>query len=136
MSRPLARRALLLASLGSILTLAACGADDGTSDFGAFDGEDTVVVGPNGEARFSPSTLRVLIGTTVTFRFASAGHNVVSGAGCSADGVFCSPDDTDCANAPTSAGGTYTRTFRARGTYRYFSAPACAQGMTGTIIVE
>jgi plastocyanin len=127
-----------LASLVSVLALAACG-DDGYGGDGDGDGDGpyTVVVGPNGAMRFEPSTLTVPAGTTVTFRFASGGHNVVSGSSCTPDGSFCSPDDTGCTSAPTLTGGiTYARTFTVAGTFPYFCEPHCAQGMTGTIVVQ
>jgi plastocyanin len=133
-SRP---RHALLAPLVA-LSLAACGGDDyGGDDGGGDDAPNTVTVGPGGGTSFSPATLTVPVGTTVTFRFASGGHNVVSGDDCTADGAFCSPGDTSCASAPTSgSGATYTHTFTAAGTFPYFCAPHCVQGMTGTIVVQ
>jgi plastocyanin len=97
----------------------------------------TVSVGPGGGFSFDPVTVNIRVGETVRWRFASAGHNVVSGSGGNANGMFCSPDDTGCANAPLGApGSTYEHTFSEPGTYPYFCTPHFAFGMTGRVIVE
>jgi plastocyanin len=134
MTRSRPRRALLASFVA--LSLAACGGDDDGDDGGG-NAPNTVTVGPGGGTSFSPATLTVPVGTTVTFRFASSGHNVVSGDDCTADGAFCSPGDTSCASAPTSPSGTtYTHRFDSAGTFPYFCTPHCVQGMVGTIVVQ
>jgi plastocyanin len=61
----------------------------------------------------------------------------VSGGGGNADGRFCSPSDTGCANAPlSSAGKTYEHTFAQPGTFPYFCSVHVSFGMTGTIKVQ
>ena len=53
-----------------------------------------------------------------------------------ADGKFCAPSDTDCANAPQGVvGELYVHRFDVAGTYPYFCAPHAIMGMTGTVIV-
>jgi plastocyanin len=141
MTRSRPRHALLASLVVSAFALAACGGGDGYGgggdDGGGNDDPYTVTVGPGGGTSFSPATLTVPVGTTVTFRFSSGGHNVVSGDACTADGVFCSSDDTGCDSAPTNASGTtYMHTFTEAGTFPYFCAPHCVQGMTGTIVVQ
>jgi plastocyanin len=110
----------------------------------------TVAVGQNGMPRFvtpgaaagEENQVTIMAGATVTWRFATSGYNVVSGggtpdAGCVADGVFCSPNDQNCAGAvpPQAAGSFYQRTFQDAGAYPYFSQPGCLQGMTGVVQV-
>ena len=96
----------------------------------------TVVVGSGG-FRFNPSSLTIHAGDTVEWTWASSTHNVVSGSGCSANGEFCSPNDTDCARAPLSGNGTkYRHTFTTEGTFPYFCSLHCGSGMVGTITVE
>lgn len=96
-----------------------------------------VVVGPHGALTFSPADLSVHVGETVQWVWASGGHNVVGGDNCTADGQFCSPNDTSCDTAPTSPPGTtYTHTFTAAGTYPYFCSVHCGLGMVGTVTVQ
>lgn len=123
--------ALLLCSVAI-----ACGGSNNASNGPVTGGDEpnTIHVVSN---QFEPSTLTVAAGTTVTFKFDNGGHNVVSGQGCTPDGQFCSPNDTNCMSAALSAAGvTYTHTFDAAGTYPYFCAPHCAIGMKGTITVQ
>lgn len=109
-------------------------ADDGAPDDGAPRTVD-VQVGAGGFS-FSPSTVNVRVGDTVKWTWVADGHNVVSGAGGTADGKFCSPDDTGCATAPTSlSGAVYSHTFTAAGTYGYFCKPHATFGMTGQVVV-
>lgn len=98
----------------------------------------TVVVGPNGMLVFSPATLSIHVGDTVQWTWASSGHSVNSGSSnCISDDRFCSPNDSNCAQAPSSnQGATYSHTFTAPGTYPYFCRPHCDLGMVGTITVE
>jgi plastocyanin len=98
----------------------------------------TVVVGPGGTLVFSPSALSIHVGDTVQWTWASSGHSVNSGSSnCVGDGRFCSPNDSNCAQAPLSnQGATYSHTFTAAGTYPYFCRPHCEFGMAGTITVQ
>lgn len=109
-------------------------AADSAAD-GAETGAHVVTVGSGGLS-FSPSTLTINVGETVRWVWAGSGHNVVSGTA-AADNKFCSPNDTSCATAPTSASGTtYSHTFTTAGAYPYFCAPHRLAGMTGTITVQ
>jgi plastocyanin len=97
----------------------------------------TVVVGPDGMFVFDPPNLSIHVGDTVEWSWASSGHNVVSGSDCVADGHFCSPDDSSCAQAPLSShGAVYRQTFMAAGTYPYYCSQHCEFAMTGTITAE
>jgi plastocyanin len=96
----------------------------------------TVMVGSGGAFSFSPANLTIHVGDTVRWTWGSSGHNVVSGTG-NADGKFCSPSDSGCANAPLSSEGkTYEHTFMQTGTFPYFCSAHVSFGMKGTIKVE
>ena len=96
----------------------------------------TVLVGSEGLS-FSPPSLTIKIGDTVQWSWSSGGHTVTSGSQCSADGQFCSPSDSNCANAlPSNVGATYSHTFSTAGTFPYFCIPHCSLGMVGTIVVQ
>lgn len=103
-----------------------------------------VVAGADGRNVFEPAELTVEVGDTVTWGFASAGHN-----------VCCQPDDSDEANLPADAqafasygpdespegsliprGETYEHTFDISGRYDYVCIPHESLGMTGTLHVE
>jgi plastocyanin len=95
----------------------------------------TVTVGANGEAAFAPSTLTISAGDVVRWEWQTSGHTVVSGAGGSADGRFCSPSDTRCQSSPPSnAGDVYEHRFPAPGDYPYFCTQH--QGMMGLVSVR
>lgn len=97
----------------------------------------TVTVGPGGDLRFDPKTITIHAGDTVRWHWGSGGHNVVSGSGGTADGMFCSPGDQGCSNAVLSPSGTtYEHTFAATGTFHYFCSAHQSLGMTGTVMVE
>jgi plastocyanin len=80
---------------------------------------------------FSPSTLTVAAGTTVTWSWSSTAvdHNVV-------------PDDGSTptmSGAPTNGPHTYTFTFTNPGTYHFHCqvhGGAGGQGMSGTVVVQ
>ena len=90
---------------------------------------NTVTVGGTGFV-FSPATLKVKVGDTVTWQWAAGGHSVTSGdsAACTADAVFDSKVQ--------ASGFTFTQKFTKAGTVNYFCAPHCAAGMKGSIVVE
>lgn len=130
-----------------VLGAAACSGSgsgtDGGSGTDAGGGGDAgtfaVSVGANGALAFAPTTANIHVGDTVTWTFAGAGHTVTSGAGCTADNQFCSPNDTNCANATTgNAGTTYSHTFTDAGTFPYFCQVHCAApfNMKGTVVVS
>ncbi len=99
----------------------------------------TIVVGPDGTFTFTPDNLTIQVGETVEWTWASGGHNVVSGnsSNCAADGRFCSPEDSNCAQTPTSSqGAVYSHTFTAAGAFPYFCSVHCSLGMAGMITVQ
>jgi plastocyanin len=91
---------------------------------------NTITVGGTSNA-FSPSTLSVKVGDTVTWTWAGGAHTVTSGAACKTDGMF----GTD--GIQSAVGSTFTHTFATAGTFEYFCEPHCASaGMKGTIVVK
>lgn len=103
-----------------------------------------VIAGADGRNVFEPAELTVQVGDSVTWGFASAGHN-----------VCCRADDNDKAGLPADAkgfasyspnespdgsfvprGGTYEHTFDVPGQYDYVCIPHDDLGMVGTINVE
>jgi plastocyanin len=85
---------------------------------------------------FAPDTLNIHAGDTVRWTWASSGHSVSSGAPCTIDGQFCSPDNTNCqAGMLSNVGTVYEHTFSQPGTFSYFCAAHCSIGMTGVINV-
>ena len=73
---------------------------------------------------FSPATVTIAAGRSVTFRFGSVAHNVFF------DAVSGAPSDIPTATANASV----TRTFNTAGTYPY----ECHlhPGMSGTVVVQ
>lgn len=131
------RGALAAVSTGLVGILAGCSL---RPSFGDAD----VIAGPDGRPVFEPAALTVAVGDTVTWGFASAGHN-----------VCCRPDDSEAAGFPPGAEGfasygpgespakslvprgeTYEHTFRMTGAYEYVCVPHVTRGMVGRIIVE
>jgi plastocyanin len=96
-----------------------------------------VAVGPSGnKIRFVPDTLNISVGDTVRWTWGSDDHSVTSGTPCTADGQFCSPDNTNCdAGVLSNTGFVYEHTFTQTGSYSYFCALHCFAGMTGVINV-
>lgn len=91
---------------------------------------------------FAPDALTINAGDTVRWTWTgSRPHTVTSGAcdgggTCTADDLFCSPNDANCATAPASGGGAiYTHTFNQAGTFPYFCRIHGAM-MTGTVTVN
>jgi plastocyanin len=82
------------------------------------------------------------VGGTVRWEWASSIHSVVSGTvGVNGvgmpDGLFCSPNNTNCLNPPLSnAGDVYEHTFNQAGTFPYFCSPHASSGMVGMVIVQ
>lgn len=128
-----------LAVVGSALVGGLSGCLSGPS----FSSAD-VIAGADGRNVFEPAELTVAVGDTVTWGFASAGHN-----------VCCRPDDNDRVGLPADGEGfasygpgespagafvprgeTYDHTFEVAGQYEYVCIPHDDLGMTGTITVE
>lgn len=105
------------------------GTSGATGDSGAA-AANAVTVGGTSNA-FSPSTLSIKVGETVTWTWAGGAHTVTSGAGCTSDGMY----GTD--GIQSAVGSTFTHTFTTAGTFEYFCEPHCASaGMKGTIVVK
>ena len=103
-----------------------------------------VIVGPDGQNVFEPNQLTVETGASVTWGFASGGHN-----------ISCRPGDSDEVGLPAGAetfatyashegaehtlvprGDTFEHTFEYQGRYDYVCVPHVSLGMTGTIQVK
>jgi len=110
-----------------ILCLALLSCSESATDSGTDDEPGPNEVQMIGHS-FSPSTLQVTEGTTVTWVNNSAEvHTVTSGTGGNHDGRF------DSGNVP--AGAEYTYTFTEAGNYPYYCIPHLGSGMTGSVIV-
>ncbi|HSN00555.1 MAG TPA: plastocyanin/azurin family copper-binding protein [Rudaea sp.] len=86
----------------------------------------TFTVTANGNLSFTPSTLTINSGDTVTFKNAGGNHNVVA-------------DDNSFTNgAPSTANWSYSRTFNSAGTFGYYCSVhgGPGSGMHGTITVK
>lgn len=91
-------------------------------------GGKTVEVGPGGNFSFDPETVYVKPGNTVTWQWASSGHNVVPSEtpeGSSWEGHEPLED----------SGTTYKHTFETKGTYKYVCTPHASSGMKGEVVV-
>lgn len=103
-----------------------------------------VVAGAEGDDVFEPEEVTVSVTDTVTWGFASSGHN-----------VSCRPEDSDEVALPADAepfasfangesplsshvpkGETFEHRFDVVGTYVYVCVPHVTRGMIGTIVVE
>ena len=98
----------------------------------------TVTVGPSSNPlTFSPASLTIKRGDTVKWVWDTSGHTVTSGTSCTADGKFCSPNDTNCGFGTTSnVGAMYQHTFTTAGTFPYFCATHCTLNMVGSVTVQ
>src|SRR5262249_15520911 len=110
------RRAALLASLAAALARSASAATF------------TVTVAPSFSNTFSPSSLTINVGDTVTWVWAGPGHSETSGDPC----IAHRQRDSGVQNDPFS----FSFTFTSAGTYPYFCTVHCISGMTGQIIVQ
>ncbi len=79
---------------------------------------------------FTPTSLTVAAGTTVTWVWQAGNHSVDSGSGCTQDSAFTS-------GGLKPLGNTMTHTFNTKGTYPFFCTSHCAgNNMKGTITVN
>ena len=98
-----------------------------------------VTVAPGGTRTFSPSTVNISVGDTVRWTWAASGHSVTSGdsTACTADGQFCSPNNTNCSTCVTSnISFVYEFTFTQAGNFSYHCCVHCALGMIGSVNVS
>ena len=78
-----------------------------------------VAVGVDGFT-FTPPTANISVGDTVRWTWFSNGHSVTSGDPCTADGQFCSPNNTNCGQGVTSNQNfVYEFTFTQAGSFSY-----------------
>lgn len=122
-----------LACVASAAVLA-CGSSTPTTPGGSGGGTNPppataeVTVGPNGSQAFSPASVTIAAGGSVTWTWASSGHNVVGDNGTPAR-----------SGALANAGTTYTATFPTAGVYHYYCEAHGAPngvGMSGTVTVQ
>ena len=95
----------------------------GTSGSGTYGDPTTALL------TFTPATLTIAAGTTVTWAWKSSGHSLDSGPGCTVDNQFSS-------GGIQSVGFTMTHTFNTPGTYPFFCGVHCGSNMKGTITVQ
>lgn len=96
-------------------------------------------VGMNNQLRFTPGTIRISAGETVTWRNTSdLPHTVTADPSRAMDPSNVSlPDGAETFDSGTlNPGDVFERTFTVPGTYRYVCLPHEAAGMVGTVIVE
>ena len=78
---------------------------------------------------FAPAALDVQVGDVVVWiNQGNHDHTSTSGAGCTGDGQW------DSGTIP--AGGTYSMTFNQAGSFAYYCADFCENGMTGLVTVH
>lgn len=116
------------------LTLAGCSSSSGTdtnnnnddppNGGGGASGQEVEMVGTS----FSPGTIEVEVGTTVTWvNNSSVIHTVTSGSNGESDGTF------DSGNV--APGEEFSYTFNEVGEFDYFCIPHVNSGMVGTVTV-
>ncbi|HEX6146271.1 MAG TPA: cupredoxin family copper-binding protein [Acidimicrobiia bacterium] len=115
------KRVLILVTAMTVV-LAACSSDDGGSDTtaaGSGGGEDRVEIA---DLAFSPETLTVAVGTTVTWENSdSLAHTSTS-------------EDEVWDSGRLDSGGEFSFTFEEAGTFSYFCE--IHPSMNGSIVVE
>jgi plastocyanin len=98
-----------------------------------------ITVAPGGTFTFDPSTVNISVGDTVRWTWAASGHSVTSGdsTACTADGQFCSPNNTNCSTCVLSnVGFVYSFTFTQAGSFSYHCCVHCVIGMIGAVNVS
>ena len=133
-SNPLA----FVAALACAVAAVSCSSSsDSPSGGGTDSGSDTgtggieVLVGSGGTV-FTPSTLTIKVGQTVTWKWAGSGHSVTEADG---DPATCTVKAGGFDSTIQATGQTFSHTFSTAGTVNYFCQPHCASGMRGQIIV-
>jgi plastocyanin len=126
-----------VAAAVAVLALAACGSSassgaSSTPSAASTAGGSAAAITIQNFA-FTPQTLTVKAGTTVTWtNNDSAPHTVTS-----ADGISTSANTTSLFNGSVNAGATFSHTFTKAGTYYYLCTIHKSQaGMHGEIIVQ
>jgi len=119
------RRQLLRAGAGA--TAAAVGGAAASGSATAQSQE--IMVGTSGAPlAFSPDSVTISPGTTVTFSWGTDGHNIV---------VDSQPDGANWGGVSSveNTGFEHQHTFETEGTYEYYCEPHLSAGMEGTIEV-
>lgn len=131
----LTRREALAAMVVS--AVAACTSDRPTDEDGG-DGEEVAMTN---QLRFSPQTLNISVGDTVTFRNTSS-NGIVHTATCdpekasNATNVSLPQGAAVWDSGALAPGGTFSHTFTVAGQYRYVCQPHETSNMLGTINVS
>lgn len=88
--------------------------------------EVRIDVGSDGGYGFAPAAVRVGSGTRIVWEWTGQGgaHNVVE------------EDDAFASELVTEGGHTFSRTFDAAATVKYYCAPHRNRGMRGVVVVE
>ena len=112
----------------SMIALATVTAACGSSTEAAAPAGNSVSVTSN---KFTPASITIKVGDTVTWTWNGGNHDVVSGANCTNDNVF-----TRSALQSTN-GATFQHKFDKAGSFEYFCEPHCvSSSMKGTVVVQ
>jgi plastocyanin len=132
-----ARWGLLPLALAVTVSLAACtGADQGGGAGGA---ADRNVIAMKNDNKYTPETLEVARGTTVTWDNVSAVQHTVTVDASKANDpshVALPPGVAPFDSGFIDPGKKWSHTFDTPGTYKYFCIPHESVGMIGTLIVK
>lgn len=123
-------RTILALGLAAMLAMlaSACSNDDssGPVDDGTFTGTIHVL-----DNRFSPSSVTIAVGDSVTWRWEGSNtHTVTHGTS-----PTVPPDDQKLFDSPFQSSGTFGFRFNNPGTFAYLCRPHYSMGMKGTITV-
>jgi len=83
---------------------------------------------------FSPTTITVTAGTTVTWKWNDCSGDGYGGGTCVVHQVAF--DDGSGIKSDSQDQGTFARTFATKGTYKYHCTIHQAQGMVGEVVVQ
>ena len=118
----------LVLALGTVTS--ACGSDSSSSSSSGTPActVNCVSVSVN---KFTPASVTIKAGETVTWTWAGGSHDVVSGANCTNDNGFTrSP-------LQSTNGVQFQHKYDKAGTFEYFCEPHCSSsGMKGTVVVQ
>lgn len=139
-SRMGATRRAYLRGLATAGAVGLAGCTGGSSDA---EQDADILAGPSGRFVFDPEEFTVNVGETVTWFFASAGHNV-SGRPAASDHVelpqggepFSSYDPAAGPFELVPKGETFTHTFETPGDFQYVCVPHISSGMVGRVVVD
>ena len=135
-STPYRRRSSGILIATALVALAACGGSPSSPNPGGGGPPPPVTnasVAATAANTFTPSTVNLVVGGTVTFANSGGGlHNVATGNWSCA--VGCS--DQGGNGGTSTAGWSFMRTFPTVGTVNYVCDEHSGQGMTGSIIVQ